>query len=159
MVKNKLSGFTIIELMITLTLVGILSSIAAPSFTEMIEQNRIKQAAEGLKADLQWVRSESIKQSCNINSVFTTGTNWNYVITPCTSAAKTVNSTSSSVSMSASTFATNTVTFDFRRGEAQDGDVTFSTINYELSVKIEDGYQIGICNPDGAKKVSGYESC
>ena len=77
--KKQGVGFTLIELMITVAIAGILASLAVPSFSKMIERNRLKEAAEGLKSDLQWMRTESIKQSCNLQADFD-NTAWNYEI-------------------------------------------------------------------------------
>jgi type IV pilus assembly protein PilE len=48
--RNK--GFTLIELMVTLAIVGILAIIAIPSFTEQIAKSRRAEAMRGL-GDLQ----------------------------------------------------------------------------------------------------------
>jgi len=158
MAQHKQSGFTLVELLIVIAIIAILTAIAVPSFSDMIERNKLKQAAEGVKSDLQWTRSESIKQSCNIPIVFTPAT-WQYVISPCTSGAKTIIQTSSAVSMSNPAFTDNIITFNFRRGESEDGGVTLTTTNYQVTVEVDDGRRIRICNPVAANAVGGYESC
>lgn len=155
----KQKGFTLIELMIVIAVIGILAAIAAPSFADMIERNKLKQAAEGLKSDLEWARSESIKQSCNVSIVFTTGSNWQYVMTPCTGTAKTVTSTSPTVTLSATTFTANTVTFDSRRGGAETAGATLTTGNYQVTVDIDNGRRVRICNPVNSSAINAYEGC
>jgi prepilin-type N-terminal cleavage/methylation domain-containing protein len=159
MSRQRHKGFTIIELMIVIAIIGILAAIAAPSFADMIERNKLKQAVEGLKSDLEWARSESIKQSCNVSIVFTTGANWQYDMSPCTGTAKTVTSTSSAVNMSSTTFTANTVAFDFKRGGAEDAGVIYATTNYQVTVDIDNGRRIRICNPVAGTAVRGYEGC
>jgi type IV fimbrial biogenesis protein FimT len=56
------SGATLIELLVALTVLGILVSIAAPSFRNIRDVNRVKAAAEAVYAQLQFARSEAIKQ-------------------------------------------------------------------------------------------------
>ena len=51
--KKQDLGFTLVELMITVAIVGIVSSIAVPSFSRMLEQNRLKEVAGALKSDRQ----------------------------------------------------------------------------------------------------------
>ena len=72
-------GFTLTELMITVAIIGIVASLAVPSFQDMIERNRLKEAVEGLKSDMMWMRTETIKRSCNLQVTFTPAT-WNYTI-------------------------------------------------------------------------------
>lgn len=159
MAHQKQSGFTLMELMIVIAIIAILTVIAFPYFADIIERNKLKQAAEGLKSELEWTRSEAIKQSCNASMVFTTGMNWQYIITPCTGAAKTTTATSPKVSMSSTSFTGDTVTFDFRRGGAENAGVTFATSNYQVRVEVKGGQRIQICNPVVADAVGGYESC
>lgn len=47
---NKTSGFTLIELMVTVAIIAILASIALPSYTEYVTQGRIAEATAGLAA-------------------------------------------------------------------------------------------------------------
>jgi len=78
--RQKNAGFTLLETMIVVAIIGILAAIAVPSYHDMIERNRLKQAAEGLKSDMQWMRTETIKKSCNLQTSFTNGPSWSYQI-------------------------------------------------------------------------------
>jgi type IV fimbrial biogenesis protein FimT len=57
------SGFTTIELLVTMAIAGVLAAVAAPSFTPLIERWRVRQAAEDLRSTLHYARSEAIKRS------------------------------------------------------------------------------------------------
>ena len=76
MVHQNQSGFTLLELMITVAVLGVLAALALPSFQSVLEGRRLVGAAENLFADLQFARSESIKRNVVIRFQVTTGANW-----------------------------------------------------------------------------------
>ena len=60
---DRQRGFTLVELMVTITLVAILTSLAIPSFGEILRQWRRDSATRGLLTSLQLARTESIRTS------------------------------------------------------------------------------------------------
>ena len=54
-------GFTLLELMMVLTLAAVIMAIGAPSFGEFSRNNRLSSAANNLLAGLQLARTEAIK--------------------------------------------------------------------------------------------------
>ncbi len=60
------SGFTMIELMVTLLIAVILTTIAIPSFRSMILDNRIVTASNRFLADANLARSEAIKRGTSV---------------------------------------------------------------------------------------------
>ena len=56
-------GFTLVELMLTITVLAVLATIGAPTMQEMLARNRLKAAAQALTEDLQWTRSEVIRRN------------------------------------------------------------------------------------------------
>jgi len=54
-------GFTLVELLVTIAIVGILASFSAPSFQTMLEKRRLIAATEAVYAQLQFTRSEAVK--------------------------------------------------------------------------------------------------
>jgi type IV fimbrial biogenesis protein FimT len=59
-------GFTTIELLIAVTIVAILATIAAPSFRDYINKSHVRGAAEAVYEQLQYARSQALKRSIPI---------------------------------------------------------------------------------------------
>ncbi len=59
-------GFSLIELLVVIGIVGIITSIAIPAFDTMIQRNRLKAALQSVQDDLQLARTQAIKQSRNV---------------------------------------------------------------------------------------------
>jgi type IV fimbrial biogenesis protein FimT len=57
-----MAGFTAVELMVTLTLVGILLALAAPGLRQLTLNQGVKSAAFDIMSALQYARSEAIKR-------------------------------------------------------------------------------------------------
>jgi type IV fimbrial biogenesis protein FimT len=57
----KASGFTIVEIMVTVTVASIVLMLAVPSFRYVTNSNRIAAEINGLLGDLQFARAEAIK--------------------------------------------------------------------------------------------------
>ena len=70
-------GFTLVELMVTLAVVAIVISIAAPSFSQMIRDHRLITAANDFMGTLQLARSESIRRGVQVTLLPIDANNWN----------------------------------------------------------------------------------
>lgn len=60
---RRSGGFTLIELMVVLTLIGIITMLAAPSFNSAILSNKLAAFANNFMASAQLARSEAIKRN------------------------------------------------------------------------------------------------
>ena len=72
-------GFTLVELMVTLVIVGILASLAVPSFNEFIRRGQIRAASEAVLNAMQLARSEAVKRNESVVFVLGAGrglTSW-----------------------------------------------------------------------------------
>ena len=71
-IERKNSGVTVIELMVVLVVVGVLASLAAPSFQAMIANNKIAAFSEELTSAINFARVEAVKRSTFVSLCRTT---------------------------------------------------------------------------------------
>jgi type IV fimbrial biogenesis protein FimT len=75
--NTKSSGFTIIELMVTVAVMSILMMIALPSFNAMMKSAQVRNAAEAVSNGLQKARGEAIARNKNVEFVLgASDTSW-----------------------------------------------------------------------------------
>lgn len=73
---NKSRGFTLVELIIAIAIVGILSSLAVPAFREMIASMNVRSTAESFSLGLQLARSEAVKRNSRTSFGFSPAGRW-----------------------------------------------------------------------------------
>jgi len=59
---RRTHGFSLIELMVVIAIAAIISGLAAPSFTRMLNANRVQTAASALQGDMMYARTEAVKR-------------------------------------------------------------------------------------------------
>ena len=162
---NNNAGFTLVELMVTVAVTGILLAIAVPAFQSTLDKRRLVGAAEQLYADLQYARTEAIKRNVSVFVSFNTGTSWCYGIALAACNCGTSGSCQLTPGIDrvvdasgfrgvslGSTFGTNYTTFEPRRGTANDGGTlkngtaTLSSTTGEIKVIVGSLGRVRICS-------------
>ncbi len=74
-------GFTLLELLFTISISAVLLSLSVPAFTQMISRNQVLSTANDLLSDIQLARSEAIKSGnrvsiCHSNNSETCSGSW-----------------------------------------------------------------------------------
>ena len=64
--RNATVGFTLVEMIVVIAISSILLSMAAPSFTRMVDRNRVDTVTNELATALFFVRSEAMKRRMNV---------------------------------------------------------------------------------------------
>lgn len=72
---HKASGFTLVELMIVIVILGILAVVGVPSYNSFVAGQRIKTASFDVMALLSVTRSEAIKRNGTVTAT-PSGTSW-----------------------------------------------------------------------------------
>ena len=84
-VRARMKGFTLVELMVAVTLFALLLSFAYPSYTTFIRNTQVRAAADSVLNGLQLARAEAIRRNTNIqfqllntsnSTAVTGGTDW-----------------------------------------------------------------------------------
>ena len=84
-IKSKISGFTLIELMLTLAIAAILITLAIPNFRDTMQNNRAYTQSNSLLTALNITRSEATKKRMDVFICSST------VATTCTTEANCCN--------------------------------------------------------------------
>ena len=89
--RSSAYGFTLIELMVVVTLAAILLAVGVPSFTSFIAGQRVKTASYDILSALTFVRSEAIKRNANVTLAQAAGgwqNGWSATTTDATPVSK-----------------------------------------------------------------------
>jgi prepilin-type N-terminal cleavage/methylation domain-containing protein len=177
MILGKLQeGFTLLELLITITVLVIIMTIGVPGLFDHMDRKRIDGAAHTFLSDVQFARAESIKQNKDVYIVLDAA-DWCYGITDAASSATCdcsagtgctlngidhyVDSNSyPGVTFASSLSAGSTISFDPVRGTlSPNGSLYFSSAQgtSTLRVILHTGGRAKLCATAGSSW--GYKEC
>lgn len=173
LIRRFEKGLTLLELLITIVVLGIIAAYGVPNMAGFFEKQRVSGAAHTFLSDLQFARAEAIKQNQTVELEFNAG-QWCYGVDDdtatncaCTVASVancTVNGNEYFVSgnefpnVVASTGVT-TITFDPVRGTLSplNRTVSFSSGDYSVSVIWSTIGRARLCATAGNSW--GYDEC
>lgn len=70
---SRAAGFTLIELLVTVAVVAVFSTLAGPSFKQLIATQRLRSAVSALNESLWLARSEAVKRNADVSFTITDG--------------------------------------------------------------------------------------
>jgi len=73
--KRKNKGFSLIELIVVMALIGILAAIATPNFTRYRDNQNLREAARDVSSDIQLYKQRAIAENVRYRIDFTIGNN------------------------------------------------------------------------------------
>jgi len=78
--SRKASGFTLVELIVTFVILGILAGIAIPAFSVWFPNYRLKSAALDIYSNLQFAKMQAVRANRQYAVYFDTGNNTYYIV-------------------------------------------------------------------------------
>lgn len=159
-------GLTLVELLVAIAVLGVLASIAVPSFIDISERRRVVGAGDNLFANMRFAQSEALKRSTRVHLVFQAGNSWSYSIcltTDCSGAGDPLRAVSGA-DYRGTSLAVNTspLSFDPKRGTLVQApaattamlSLTLNTKN--VGVQVDPNSQFQLCSTAGT---GGYAVC
>jgi prepilin-type N-terminal cleavage/methylation domain-containing protein len=127
-------GFTLMEMLVVLTIIGILAGFGFPAMTKFLTTQSVRSAAYDLFADLIYARSEAISRGVTVSIIGNAATNFKQGWAVRENAGGTVIRTQPSRDSAINfTSSVSTITFD-RNGRAQSPvEVTFTIVPVETT--------------------------
>ncbi len=128
MLNRTQSGFSLVELMLAVTIMGIVLGVGAPSYSNWIANSRTRDVADGLLGGLQLARAEAVSRNAQVRLAVNADLSWSVgcvtVTTDCPAAmhSRSSEGTAARVTL-ALTLANTTVT-------AGPGTVAFDSLGY-----------------------------
>lgn len=178
--RPSVAGVTLMEVLVTVAIIGILAAVAIPNLTDYFTNQRVKGASENFYVALQNAKFEAAKANTVISLEIRPNTpnsslaTWCYGMTPATGATcdcQTSGSCADGSVVSNVNFpdvninfnATNRRSFTAVRADANgtQGTVLFSSGTKSLGVKLSTYGRVVICRPSGTT-ITGYldsEAC
>lgn len=165
--KEQDQGFTLVELLITLSIVIILALVAIPTFRDIYIRYQLSNMALRLQNALQYARSEAIKNNTTVYAVFQPGTNWCYGFNA--GASCSCNSTNcglgyqagpsaQDIQLTLTGMASNSIQIDGAHGATNTSStVTFTQTGQSTAITVKIGAlgNITLCSAT----ISGYPAC
>lgn len=169
-------GFTLVEVLVVVAILGILATLAAPSFTSFIDSYRVKRAADTLSAFLVNTKSEAIKQNATVRSVFKSsggGATWCAGMTTASTCDCTLDTSclinGADRRVRGSNFRGIVLTspadgamFSFTplRGTVNSGNAQVQSAGgSQIRVVVTGTGRIRLCSPSGTGNIGGYPVC
>lgn len=69
-------GFTLVELLVVISIVGISLALAVPSFSQIIANYKVRTGAESMLNGLNYARAEAVRRNAQVSFELGTGSAW-----------------------------------------------------------------------------------
>lgn len=136
--KSRPMGFSLVELMIGVAVMGIVLVLALPSYNIWIQNSQIRNAAESITNGLQKAKAEAVARNANI--AFVLGANSSWVVSVVTGGevieSRSANEGSRNATRTVLPASATTVTFNNFGAVAANGDASASLAQVDLDSSV-----------------------
>jgi type IV fimbrial biogenesis protein FimT len=151
---TDVAGFTLIEALVTISILSIITAIAAPSFESALTNFRVRTSAEAIMSGLQLARTEALRRNQPVSFTLTAGTaNWTVAtVSPSSQVQASKGNGASNLSIETNSGQT-AVTFvssgmvDASGSHLQQIDISSDLTNRQLRIAVHNGGQLQLCDP------------
>lgn len=186
--RVRISGLTLIEILVGLVVLGVIAAVAIPSMTDFLERRRVIAAAEEVSSILNYAKAETNSSNASLYASFEPATNFSCALVAtaasynrcqCNRPAAEVCLNSSGVPLRLFQLPKTHVKFDasatwgigeewyikFNRGQSTletqnfHVDVVGLRKGYTLRVEVNAIGRVKVCSPAVTNAVSGYGAC
>ncbi len=161
MANFKQKGFSLIEMMVVVAIVGIVASISLPSYQNWIQNSRIKTATESILNGLQKAKAEAIRRNALVRFTLAADGSWLYGCVNATTCIASLESTPPEASGDINVITDNgnlIVTYN-NLGIRNDPASEFNSLTVdnsamtagdsrELDIRVGAGGSVRMCNPN-----------
>jgi len=142
--RLPIRGVTLIEMLIGLAVLGLLLTLAVPSFRVWMQNTQIRNAADAVLNGMQLARAEAIRRNKLVQFALTSQSGWKVtIIKPSAGENKTVQQRyaaegSANVNVTAQPGGAYAVTFDSMGGPTTNADGSFALSSLRFTSQISD---------------------
>jgi type IV fimbrial biogenesis protein FimT len=150
---RAMQGLTLVELLVGVAVAAVLLGVAVPSFTGMLARSRLEGVLNELGTDLQYTRSEALRQRTT-TTLLVNGSGTGYAVTVAGTTLKSVTPpTSVTLTPDAS------ISFDALRGLSNAAAINASATGTPATLRIgtNGAGRVQVCSPSG--NFPGYATC
>lgn len=163
-------GLTLIELIFTIAVMGILAAVAIPSYSNYLAKQKVKSAAQSLSQDLRFGREEAVRLGRSVHLSHQSGPAWCWGLNfnhPCDCGSQDpaarceVSQGRESDFKGVTLQRSEPAEFDKTQGRSLTPAVTefASSGGHRLRVELNTSGRARVCVPAGGSSVAGIEGC
>lgn len=179
----RVQGFSLIEMLVVVVVLSVVLALAVPTFSNIINRDHLRNAAERLRSDLNLAKTESRRRNRNITISFTRsddGSTWCYGLTLAAACdcdvtdpddgvlceldagvPATVDSTTyDGVRLDSLPFTAGNLLFSAARPTIAAGSASLTSVDDKTArVVVSSMGRIRLCSPAGDNKLYNYDPC